>query len=405
MARTGPVFRRRRPSLRAIQTCAIACAVLLWLLPCVVAVGQAEFRSFRGGEAWAIAWDRSSPDLDLVLGHAGGQVDHGGETQAVAEIVTAYRQQGMDVVGALNASFFDLQGTGAPIGILASDGEVHHLDPDPTCDVFALDTAGRFHAVRLVGTQAPASIPDWRSATVAGRPGQVQVDAVNRPRAGGQTVLYTSLWGASTPARGGDAVELVIEGVNLPLQVDKDMRGTLARIRAGGGTIPRGGVVLSGDDSATGFAPGGWQVGDEVTFAFRWSAPHDGRNDLGAARLMVGTKGHFLRGGVVDPSTWEYFHAPGLTEARHARSIIAWNDTHAFLVAVDQGLVAGAPGMTYHEAGVFLRDTVGATDAVMLDGGRSTTLVFDGAVANRPRFGERRVANALLLVRRPAKTE
>jgi len=56
-------------------------------------------------------------------------------------------------------------------------------------------------------------------------------------------------------------------------------------------------------------------------------------------------------------------------------------------------------GMSLEELTDFMK-ALGASDALNLDGGGSTTLVVDGRVVNRPsdKEGERAVSNVLLLL-------
>jgi exopolysaccharide biosynthesis protein len=70
------------------------------------------------------------------------------------------------------------------------------------------------------------------------------------------------------------------------------------------------------------------------------------------------------------------------------------------LVTID-GRQEASLGMSFAEMADFLL-TLGATDALNLDGGGSTAMVIDGEVVNRPSdiTGERAVANVLLLVER-----
>jgi hypothetical protein len=97
--------------------------------------------------------------------------------------------------------------------------------------------------------------------------------------------------------------------------------------------------------------------------------------------------------------------AEGILESflttRHPRTAIAWNadQTIVWLVVVD-GRQEHSAGMSLHELSQFFLK-LGASDALNLDGGGSSAIVADGKVLNSPSdpIGERRVTNALLLVR------
>jgi hypothetical protein len=65
------------------------------------------------------------------------------------------------------------------------------------------------------------------------------------------------------------------------------------------------------------------------------------------------------------------------------RTAIAFNERHLFFVVID-GRSKQSLGMTFTEAGFFCRDVLQATDAILQDGGGSSTLWVDGQVKNTP---------------------
>jgi len=97
--------------------------------------------------------------------------------------------------------------------------------------------------------------------------------------------------------------------------------------------------------------------------------------------------------------------AEGILESflttRHPRTAVGWNadQTIVWLVVVD-GRQEHSAGMSLQELSQFFLK-LGASDALNLDGGGSSAIVADGKVLNSPSdpTGERRVTNALLLVR------
>ncbi|MDQ4131644.1 MAG: phosphodiester glycosidase family protein, partial [Actinomycetota bacterium] len=90
------------------------------------------------------------------------------------------------------------------------------------------------------------------------------------------------------------------------------------------------------------------------------------------------------------------------TLGTHPRTIIGWNPSgQRFMVTVD-GRSNHSRGVTLAEAATLMLG-LGATDAVNLDGGGSTTFVVNGQVANRPSDGaERPVPNAWVVVSKSA---
>jgi len=84
------------------------------------------------------------------------------------------------------------------------------------------------------------------------------------------------------------------------------------------------------------------------------------------------------------------------------QTVLAWNATNFFMMTVD-GRQSASIGMSWSDLASFLLNTVGATDAIALDSGGSTTIWINGeGVVNVPSDGsERAVADAVMLVNQP----
>jgi hypothetical protein len=83
-----------------------------------------------------------------------------------------------------------------------------------------------------------------------------------------------------------------------------------------------------------------------------------------------------------------------------ARTLVGWNQAgEFFLVTVDQGK-GYSRGVSLTQAAELMLE-IGATEAVNLDGGESTTFVLSGEVKNKPWSGEQEVSNILAVVLRP----
>jgi exopolysaccharide biosynthesis protein len=91
---------------------------------------------------------------------------------------------------------------------------------------------------------------------------------------------------------------------------------------------------------------------------------------------------------------------PRFSAVRHPRTAIGFSrdSSRVFLVAVDGRRESGV-GMSLVELARLML-TLGAFEAINLDGGGSTTMVVDGGVVNSPsdKTGERPVGSALLVV-------
>jgi hypothetical protein len=93
---------------------------------------------------------------------------------------------------------------------------------------------------------------------------------------------------------------------------------------------------------------------------------------------------------------------PSFAAARHPRTALGFDPARNLLwVVVVDGRQAGhSEGMTLPELAALLQ-SLGATEAVNLDGGGSSIMVVEGVPVSRPSDaqGERRVVNALAVVR------
>jgi exopolysaccharide biosynthesis protein len=122
-----------------------------------------------------------------------------------------------------------------------------------------------------------------------------------------------------------------------------------------------------------------------------------------APTLAVGGGPRLLRDGRVAVAARAEGFAPlrsfaqAFVRGRQPRTLAGvTEDGRLLLVTVDGRRPGWSVGMTLPEAARLMR-SLGATDALNLDGGGSTTMVVRGQVVNRPsdRVGERAVSNAL----------
>jgi exopolysaccharide biosynthesis protein len=200
-------------------------------------------------------------------------------------------------------------------------------------------------------------------------------------------VQFTPRWGTRTPAATGGA-EVVVRG-----------DAVSGPPRTGGGTpIPRDGYVLSGSGDAASFlrrATGPL----EVTTELRDPAP------LLLADLAGVVSGgpRLVKNGRISVATRaEGFDRPGLygrfVAARNPRTLAGVKADGTLLLVTVDGRHPGRSGMSLPEA-ARLMQSLGALDALNLDGGGSTAMVVRGRVVNRPsdRVGERAVGDGVFV--------
>ena len=307
----------------------------------------------------------------------------------------------MAAVAAVNAGYFD--GDGFPVGALAAEGR---LLSEPVGGRSAL----------LVGT-APRSIGPLRfEGVVRVDDEELVLDGVNRipgeiPACGGrggdrpterpsavstctdpsEVVLFTPDWGAPTPRIAG-SLDAVVRG------------GVVESLRSGGGSaVPPDAVVLTATGGAR--APlreagvgAPLELGQDMSVRAAVVPPGDivsgGPRLLAGGRVRVKSSAEGF-----NPLSAPWFHG-SFVASRQPRTMAGMRrDGSLVLVTVDGRRPGWSAGVTLQEGARVMR-SLGARDALNLDGGGSTAMAVRGRPANLPSDpgGERRVSDALLVL-------
>ncbi|WP_234342526.1 phosphodiester glycosidase family protein [Streptomyces sp. NRRL B-3648] len=190
---------------------------------------------------------------------------------------------------------------------------------------------------------------------------------------GAQVVLDASGRVLSTGARGGRVPEggHVLQGIGRAADWLAAHAGPNRRVKVGEAVRTADGdrVTLDGDDSLVSAAP---------------TLLKDGRIDIDAAAE-----------GVVDPDYTSFGYA--WANVRQPRTMAGIDGRGRLILAtVDGRLKNGSEGFTLHEAAAFMR-SLGAVQAMNLDGGGSTAMAVDGTLVNHPSdaAGERAVGDTV----------
>ncbi len=223
---------------------------------------------------------------------------------------------------------------------------------------------------------------------------KMPIDQVNEPRATNALALYTWHFGADTGTK-SDGAEVLVR-MQGPLSLLDAAKGEIIKVRdnTGASPLPFNCVVLSAHGKAAAELLRHARIGQSVSFQLGLKdhgseriglAPHDWR---GAYASIGGPKNILVNGTV--PRDWEEkakrYAAQGKKHGsvvKDPRTAIAFNDRYIFFLVID-GRSKESVGMTFTEAGFFCRDQLKATDAVLQDGGGSSTLWVDGKVRNTP---------------------
>lgn len=261
---------------------------------------------------------------------------------------------------------FSTPGTGQPVGGISSGGRLLR-SPVATHDQLTVSASGELTA----GPEA------WWGRLLSEDGAALALSGLNREREDHGVVLYTSDFGASTGTDPG-GVEVVLRAVDPVLALGRPGLVEVVATHEGGGNtpIPGDGVVVSGaGDGAFGlraFVAGARPslLGNQ-TFLQIQMGPGP-RESVGISPVLV-RDGETV---VVDDGS-------GFVSGRHPRTLVGWNGSDLFLVAVDGRQDGHSAGVSLGEAAALLVE-LGAAEGVNLDGGGSTTMAVGGTVVNRP---------------------
>jgi len=328
---------------------------------------------------------RIAPDvvrdrLRLVVSNEAIAEASGARRESTSEMCRRYRC----VVG-VNADQWYVSGAdpSTPIGGTVVDGELWR-SPEPDPNPFISMGQLQFDA---------AGVPDAREAPAGWTvqlegstdEGPVTVDlAVNRIPLDGEVALYTPRLGPRTPS--DPAVTEWAVGIGAVREGSTTLEPRSGETVGGGNTLSAGGAVLAAKGEAV--AVVGAMLAGPVTV----------RVDLLGARWANGGFPVLFEGGeyTIFPDD------PANNAERAARTVAGWTATGELLLVTADRRSGWSAGLTVVEAARLLR-TLGAVEAINLDGGGSTTFVEGGYVTNRPSDGtsapvERDVVDALVIV-------
>ena len=270
-------------------------------------------------------------------------------------------------VAAINGDFFGPTGD-IPLGAVVSLG---HLLRAPL----------RGHPqLMLSGAGAPSAGNLALAATVVTDDLQsLRADGVNQPLAANGVVLYTPAIGSTTGTpRGTTEIVVTAKNPSGPLTLGRTTLVDVARTAThnGNASVPANGAILAGR------GPGVARLNDLLRRVGSESSPEallrvassgDTTESVGGGPMLVHD------GAVAVPDVRNDFFL-----GHHPRTIVGWTSRgDILLVTVDGRQPGRSDGMTLVDAARFMIG-MGATEAMNLDGGGSTTFVAKGRVLNTP---------------------
>jgi hypothetical protein len=288
-------------------------------------------------------------------------------------------------VAGVNGGFFAADGD--PVGALAIDGRIISepvngrsallvpTDPSARARVAALRFSG---SVAAGATRRLIDGIDRRRGSIPACGGRGGDRPTQRPDSGltctdpSELVLFDSRYGSRRPANG---IEALVRA------------GVVERVgRPGARRIPADSYVLSGSGDAADFLRASLGPGSPTQLDLGLGDGHSLVTG-GGPRLLV-------RGRIAVAASAEGFaplSAPGFVASRHPRTIL--------LVTVDGRRPGWSAGVTLPEAARVMR-SLGARNALNLDGGGSTGMVVRGELVSRPSdpSGERAVSDGIFVL-------
>jgi hypothetical protein len=280
---------------------------------------------------------------------------------------------------AVNGDRWDLIGhdAGRLTGAVAIDGELIATQPIPPADPYAHLLMGRDGS--LAGTIA-SPIPVEPQVTA----GELALPVVlNRQPTPEHISVITRRYSSETRTPPGTVEYLLSEaggstGSRTLVPLDR---------REGSGPLPVGTVALAANGP------------DAIAEAEAWWA---GAIDANQATFDTGLNGikDIVGGSPLLLQGSAYGFPTGDSDGRHARTIIGWDTEKVWLATVDGGRTGWSTGVTYVEAAQMMR-WLGATDALNLDGGSSTSFVGFGTLRSWPSLGTQKAVAAALVIMPP----
>jgi len=375
--------------VRIILVLCLLCLSNAWAATVAPGVEYTVYNLPHPNVAYVVSIDLSYPEYKLKMGFPQSKRNYTSR-ETVSTIASRYdNPPSHDVVAAVNGSFYS---TGIDInGILGGSNNYIQL-PTNNNETYMFADA-RWSRIDRSISSSGSKVTFADNSTLA-------IDKLNYTRTTDQLICYTPDWDTSTRTT-VEGTEVILSGVSYPLRPDKEVSGVVTAVRTGAqslnNAIPAGGIVLSAEGTKATTLAANALVGDRIRVLCDVST-----STYNNAMFAITGAGWIVYNGAPYTAMWSYYSDS--FKGRNPRTMVAWNSTHLFLIAVD-GRQAFSVGMTFDEMAEFCINYLGATDCINLDGGGSTTMVVNGSVMNSPSGGvERAIANAVLLVKQDTST-
>jgi exopolysaccharide biosynthesis protein len=285
-----------------------------------------------------------------------------------------------DAFAAINAGFFRLDKSifaGDAVGILQVDGKL------------LSESYGNRIALGIVNgkrkTETLFSHLSSDNYLVEGTDETFKISGINRERKENEIVLFTPEFNQTTLTN-NDGFELVIKD-----RVVKEIN-----FNKGNSPIPPYGFVISISNIKFQKHSRKRSIVRLITKVV--TTELEKQNFFAKTEDIVSGVPQLVKNGAIE-ITWEQEKSSkSFVETRHPRTAVAKLKDGKFLMITVNGRQKESVGMNLNELAALLVE-LGATDAMNLDGGGSTTMFLNGKIVNKPsdKEGERKVSDAILV--------
>lgn len=271
-----------------------------------------------------------------------------------------------NAIAAVNASFFKPD-IGAPLGISVIEREIL-TGPIYNRVVFGITETDEF----IMGK------PDVKGTIKIGKNLELKASNINQPLIGGNGyAIYTDRWGKTTPQTSQEYCHIVV----------KDNK--IAYVKQSSVGIPENGYVLVGPRS---LVTGRINANDEVSYSLKLTP--DDWNDI---KYAVGGGPYLVKEGKIFVDRQQFTNS--FLWRKEPRTAIGYTKAGTLVMVTIDGRKKGvSEGATMSELAKIMWE-LGCYNAMNLDGGTSTQMVYKGRLVNSPTIaGGGKVVNALLVV-------
>ena len=297
--------------------------------------------------------------------------------ETVSSLATRY-----GALAAINSGYFRTTGTyrGDSVGIQVLNGQI-----------LSESNNGRAAAGLIEGSEAQKIIFGhivFTGELLAGAKTKHAINGLNRPRAGDELIVFTPEFHRTT-LTDPNGQEVIVR------------RGRIVEIRdlQGSSTIPADGFVISASGTAREWLRQNLGKRASVQLSLKMSPVEtDQKEEWQKAASIVGGGPQLIKDGRVEITNTAEKILPAFVSDLHPRTAIAKLKSGELLLVTVDGRQTASIGMSLTMLADLLVE-FGATDAINLDGGGSTTMVVRNKLVNKPSdpTGERSVSDAILI--------